>query len=117
VSNKGTAYQFRNEVLLLLHERGFSTAVRVGEHRGQPKPVHGDIVGLPTTTAIRSGVSMDLAGAVQEAQREAEAEEHDVYVSVHKRRGHPVEDSFVVTTLDVWTRVLAKLHPEAVTTT
>ncbi len=114
MSNKGQAYAFRSEVLLLLHEHGFHGARKPDEPKGVPaaQKVHGDIVGLPFTIAVRSSATLDLSGSLTEARREAQAEDTDVYVSVHKRRGHPVEDSYVVTDLATWARVLARLHPE-----
>lgn len=118
-SNKGTAYQFRNDVLLLLHDSGFTAATKPSEPKGvepSEKRPRGDVVGMPVTLACRSGsTKLDLSGALNEVQREAHAEGHDVYASVHKRRGHPVEQAFVVTDLTTWLRVLARLHPEAVT--
>lgn len=116
-SNKGRSYAFRNDVLLLLHEHGFRSATKPGEPRGlSPNDkVRGDILGLPVTTAVRCSKTLDLSNSLNEAQREAEAEGNDVFVSILARRSHPVEESFVVTSLDVWLSVLARLHPEAVT--
>lgn len=118
MSNKGASYEFRNDVLLLLHEHGFWSATKPGEPRGlaPEDKVRGDILGLPVTTTVRCAQTPKLSTYVTEAQREARAEGNDVHVTVVKRRDHPTAESFVVTSLDVWLFILARLHPEAVTT-
>ncbi len=117
VSSKGESYAFRDQVVLALHDAGFTSAHRPGEPRGRSaaEKVRGDVLGLPVTIAVRNTVHLDLSGALREAQREAHAEGHELYVSVQSRRGHPVENSFVTTDLATWLRMLARLHPEAVT--
>ena len=119
-SNKGQAKAFLSELILCMHARGFHSASRPPEPKNVPpteKVRHGNIIGLPVTTAVRSSASLDLSGSVREAQEEATAEGHDVYVAITPRRGKPIEASYVVTTLEVWLTVLARLHPEAVTAT
>ncbi len=75
-----------------LHDAGFSSAHRPGDPAAgqQPRSCPARSTGLPVTTAVRSSTPLDLSGALTEVQREAHSEGHDVYVSVHSRRGHPV---------------------------
>jgi hypothetical protein len=113
LSLKGENYAFRDQVVLLHHDRGLTSARRAGEPRNQQQP-RGDVLGLPVTVAVRNAVTIDLSGALREAQAEAEAEGHDVYVSVQRRHGQPVEQSFVTMPLDVWLTVLRRMHPELV---
>lgn len=117
MNNKQISYRYRSEVLLLLHERGFHGATRPPEPKGPDKLRTGSIIGLPVTTAVRASQTLDLSGALIEAQLEAEAEHNDVYVTVQARRGKPVGQSYVVTDLDTWLNILARLHPEAVSST
>lgn len=121
-SNKGANYRFATEVALAHHERGFTTVRRPGEPKGvdAADKVRGDLVGLPVTTAVRACRTMDLPAAMREVQAEARAEGRDMYVSIQRRRAmngqpHDVLDSYVVLDLRCWLDVLARLHPEAVT--
>ena len=123
MSNKGEAAAFRSEVLLLLHEAGFHSARRPPEPKNvaAADKVHGDIIGLPITVAVRSSQTLDLSGALNEAKREAHAEGLDHYISIQRRRAmhgktHDGLDSFVTTDLRTMLSLLAQLHPEAVTT-
>jgi len=120
MSNKGQGYAFRDDVLLCLHEHGFHTAARPGERHGVPleqRQPRGDIVNLPITLAVKSGTDeLKLSGALVEAQSEARAEGKDVFATIHRRRGHGVESSFVVTDMTTFLRLLSRLHPEIVST-
>lgn len=115
-SNKGSNYAFQNEVVLAFNEAGLTGVRRRRELKGLPPAakVRGDLIGCPVTTAIRNGQRYDLAAALAEARAEAAAEHAELYVSIQSRRGRSVEDSFVVTDLRCWLRVLARLHPELV---
>lgn len=117
MSNKGAAYAFANEVALAHVEAGFASVRRPGEPKGLDPAarVRGDLLGLPLTTGVRNQVTLDLPSAIREVQAEARAEGHAVYVSIQRRRGCPVEDAFVTTDLRTWLLLLARLHPEAVT--
>lgn len=122
MSQKGKAYQFANEVALAHVAAGFTSVRRPGEPKGLPaaERVRGDLLGLPLTVACRSNNTLDLPAAMREVQAEAQAEGHDHYVSIQRRRAmngqpHDVLDSFVLTDLRTWLQLLAKIHPEAVT--
>jgi hypothetical protein len=115
-SNKGRTYAYRNEVLLALIGAGFVSATRPAELRTEPdRSRHGDICGVtaggyPVTIAVRNQRDLALAEAAEEVKAEAKAEGSDVYVSVHSRRGRPVEESYCVLPLSVLLRLLQRLN-------
>lgn len=121
MSNKGTQAAFANEVALAFLEHGFTSVRRPGEPKGLAPAarIRGDLVGLPVTTAVRACRTMDLPAAIREVQEEAQAEGNDLYVTVQRRRNmssepYDVLDSFCVLDLRSWLKIVARLHPEAV---
>lgn len=123
-SLKGKAYEFANEVALAFIDAGFTTVRRPGEPKGlrREERVRGDLLGLPLTVACRNQVTLDLPSAMREVKAEARAEGRDVYVSIQRRRNmsptepYDVGSSFVTTDLATFLRLLARLHPELVST-
>lgn len=86
---KGTAAE--SAVLTYLQEQGFPEAYRMVLSGALDK---GDIGGLrDVTIEVKNHAAMDLAGWLDEAQREAENAETAFGVVWHKRRGkgHPAD--------------------------
>ena len=116
MSNKAAAYRFRNELLCMLHEQGWRSAVRPPERKGLPdKPVQGSILGLPATVTVRSRIHVLLSEAVDDAKRKAAAEGNELFFTVQARRDAPsLEDSFVLTDVATWLKVMRQLYPDQV---
>lgn len=116
MSNKGDSYIFRDRVALAHVEAGFTTVRRAGEPKGlsASERIRGDLEGLPVTVGVRNHLTPDLSEALREVQAESQAEGTGTYVSIQRRRGADVLDSFVTTDLRTWLRILARLHPEVV---
>lgn len=104
-SNKGANYLFRLEVIEALRAAGFTDAHRPHEAHSAAAEAgpHGDVLGIPgVTLAVRNERTLGFAEAVDEAEREAKAQGHELFAVVAHRRGHAdVLDSYAVTSLDV----------------
>ena len=120
MGNKARSIAFRNEILLHFHARGFRSAARKKEPKGMSlhelmKVDRGDIVGLPWTILARNQLTID-ASAMQDLAKNAALDNgHELYAVIQSRRTRDVSESYVTLPLSVFTRVLARLHPEIVT--
>lgn len=91
-SLKGLNYAFRLEVIMALRQAGYTSAFRPQEPEGGAGEIHGDVLGVTgCTIAVRNQRDLALAEAMNEVEREAMAEGNELYVSVQRRRAHPVE--------------------------
>lgn len=106
---KGSA--FEREVAAFLREHGHPNAGRAygaGRHDD-----HGDIAGVGGfVIECKAQRSIDLAGFVDEAVREATGT-LAIPVVVAKRRGHPTGDAYAVVRLSDWADLLARHDSEA----
>lgn len=115
-SNFQRSYWYRNAVVLHMQEQGLHSAASV---QVEPSPnsrptglTHGDISGIPGwTVGVRSQLGLDLSTAQREVSREAELDGSGLYVSIQKRIGHPIEESYCTMPLHVWLSVIDQLNP------
>ena len=106
---KGRA--FERDVVHYLQEHGLPDASRAFG-AGRPEDV-GDVAGVPgVTIECKATKSIDLAGFVDEAERERLNARQPYGVVVVKRRGKGAADSYVVCNLATFARLVAD---EAVT--
>ncbi len=100
---KGSAYE--RDVVGYLRGHGFPEAERA-YGAGRPDDV-GDIANVPgVTMEVKNHNHIDLASFVDEAEHEAENARTPYGVAVVKRRQRPVAESYVVMTLETFTRLL-----------
>lgn len=110
-SNKQRSISYRNEVLLYLHGEGLAAAAVRPELRGltererQQRDI-GDIVGLPWTIATRNQRGLDLSSALTEVEGEAAQAGKELFASIQRRQGYPIESSYVTMPLSVFVSVL-----------
>jgi Holliday junction resolvase len=103
--------QFERDVVAYLRDHGFPDCERA-YGAGRPEDI-GDIAGVPgVTLECKATKSIDLAGFVDEAERERVNARQPYGVAVVKRRGKSAADSYVVSTLATFVRLVAD---EAVT--
>ena len=101
---KGSA--FEREVVRYLQEHGFADAERA-YGAGRPEDI-GDVVGVPgVTVECKAARSIDLAAFVDEAERERLNARQPYGVAVVKRRGKSTGQSYVVLSLEAFTRLAA----------
>ena len=97
--------QFERDVVRYLQEHGFPDAERA-YGAGRPEDV-GDIAGVPgVTVECKATKSIDLAGFVDEAERERLNARQPYGVAVVKRRGRSAADSYVVCNLATFARLV-----------
>lgn len=95
---KGTA--FETAVVNHLREQGCAAVERRALAGKLDK---GDIAGLPGwTLECKNHASIDLAGYMDEAKKEANNAGTDKYAAIVKRRGKGTSQSYVVMPLDVF---------------
>lgn len=117
-SHKDLTLNWRNSVILYLHQQGLTGATTAnGKLNIHAWEVGNDstIVGLPWTLVTRREASIDLSGSVNAAADRAAVNGSDLYAAVLYRRGHEVEDAYVLLPLATFAATLAKLHPDLVT--
>jgi hypothetical protein len=103
--------QFERDVVHYLREHGFSDCERA-YGAGRPEDV-GDVAGVPgVTIECKATKSINLAGFVDEVERERLNARQPFGVVVVKRRGKGAADSYVVCNLSTFVRLVAD---EAVT--
>ncbi len=101
---KGSA--FERDIVRFLVEHGFPDAERA-YGAGRPEDI-GDIVGIPgITVECKAAKSIDLAGFVDEAERERLNARQAYGVVIVKRRGKPTSAAYVVMTFESFTRLVA----------
>jgi hypothetical protein len=101
---KGSA--FERDVVHYLREHGFLDAERA-YGAGRPEDI-GDVVGVPGVTIECKAVrSIDLAGFVDEAERERINARQPYGVAVVKRRGKSTGQAYVVMSLEAFSRLVA----------
>ena len=110
---KAKGSQFERDTAAYLAAHGFPRAERrYGAGNTQDK---GDINGVPEVTIECKNVArIDLAGFMAEAERERLNAKNFYGVVIIKRRRRPIQDSYVVMTLDQWTEMLRLSKPEQV---
>ena len=97
--------QFERDVVRYLQAHGFPDAERA-YGAGRPEDV-GDIAGVPgVTVECKATKSIDLAGFVDEAERERLNARQPYGVAVVKRRGRSAADSYVVCNLATFARLV-----------
>jgi Holliday junction resolvase len=104
---KGSA--FEAEVVRYLAEHGFPDCERrvMGGSRDR-----GDIAGVSGwVLEAKATRTLDLAGAMTEAKREAVNAGTARYAAVLKRRSHPVSDAYVVLPLSVFAELVRGGQP------
>lgn len=113
-SNRSRHAEWRDKVLLAFHRHGLH-GVTVPPYAPASAAPRGDILGVPGwTIATRNQRAVDLADAMREVAREANAEGNDRYVSVQQRRGDEPDGAYAIMPLRIFLNVLTELHPEAV---
>lgn len=96
---KGAA--FERDVVDYLRANGFPDAARA-YGAGRPDD-RGDIAGVPgTTVQVRNTNRIELADAVDTANRQRMANRSPYHVAIIKRKGRSVRDAYVVQTLAQW---------------
>lgn len=75
-------------------------------HKGGVKD-EGDLTVAGWTLQLKNTKHIDLAGALKEAAAQAERSGATRYASVHKKRNHPIAQSYVVMPLEMFLRVVA----------
>lgn len=99
--NRGAAY--RNDVLLHLHERGFTSARRAETNdqnlSGQLRANLADIEGTPVALMVRAARDIELSGPLTLARSVAETSGRDLYGYVLQRRGHPIDQHYFISTV------------------
>jgi hypothetical protein len=100
---KGSTYE--RAVVDFFRASGFPECERsYGAGRPDGK---GDLANVPGVTAeIKNHAHIDLAGFVDQAEREQQTAGTPYGVAVIKRRGKPVAKSYVVISLDQFTHLL-----------
>jgi hypothetical protein len=104
---KGSA--FESAVVRYLAEHGFPDCERrvMGGSRDR-----GDIAGVSGwVLEAKATRTLDLAGAMTEAKREAVNAGTARYAAVLKRRSHPVSDAYVVLPLHLFADLLRERQP------
>ncbi len=105
---KGNAFELA--IVGYLREHGFPFAERA-YGAGRPLDV-GDIDGVVGwTLEAKAHKSIDLAGFMDEAERERLNGRRPNAAVIAKRRGKPVSDAYVVLTLETFARLLADDPP------
>lgn len=118
-SNKQRSLAFRNEVLLYLLRQGLSQADTRPEGRGLSEHERwandtGDIVGLSWAIGVRNQRDLDLGTAMAEIEREADRAGKELFASIQRRKGHPIESAYVTMPLSAFVAVLhASVTPHA----
>ena len=118
VSNRRAGTQFKNLVLLYLHEQGVDHAVDpfavkrlMSEMLDDPSTLS-DIGGVnPWMIDVRTGQLPKLSDALNEAKQNARVLGTPWYVSIQNRRGHGVADAYCVLPLSIMTRIFAGDYP------
>ncbi|MGC2295304.1 MAG: hypothetical protein WA695_01235 [Candidatus Dormiibacterota bacterium] len=109
-ASKRKGSTFEAAVVAYFAENGFPECERrvMGGTRDR-----GDVAGVPGwTLELKAERSLDLAGALTEAQREAANAGTTQYAAVLKRRSHPVSDAYVVLPLSTFVAMVsAKSEP------
>jgi Holliday junction resolvase len=97
--------QFERDVVAYLREHGFPEAERA-YGAGRPDDV-GDLANVPGVTGeIKNHKDIDLAGFMDEVKREQANARTPYGVAIIKRRMKPVAESYVVLTLEQFSRLL-----------
>jgi hypothetical protein len=117
-TNKARSTAFRIEVLLYIHEHGFTNATTRPETKGltmseRLKRDTGDIVGLPWTLGVRRYEVLKLGEAQNEVKEEAERAGTSLYASIQHRKDHPVSDAYVTMPLHVFLEVMRSTATQA----
>lgn len=115
-SNKGAHYVFRTAVIDELRRAGFADARAPFEPKGLPlserlRRDHGDVLGTPWALGIRASKVLDLSGAQNEVQFQAQQGGQEFRAVIHKRMAHDVSAAYVVMPLSIYLAVLRRLHP------
>lgn len=118
--NRHRGNAFRNAVLLYLHAEGHDEAVPI-EHTARKlsemlREDPADIEGLPWALTVQSGREQDLSTDLNEACDSAHASGKPYAASIRSRRGYPIQQSYVVMTLDTFSDVLHLTTAEALDT-
>jgi hypothetical protein len=101
---KGSA--FESAVVAYLAEHGFPDCERrvMGGIRDR-----GDVAGVPGwTLELKAERSLDLAGALTEAQLEAVHAGTANFAAILKRRSHSIADAYVVLPLSAFASIISK---------
>lgn len=100
---KGSIYEV--DVVRFFQENGFPECERAyGAGRPDGK---GDLANVPGLTGeMKNHAQIDLAGFVDQAEREQQTAGTPYGVAIIKRRGKPVAKSYVVISLEQFTRLL-----------
>lgn len=111
-ANKSRTLAFRDSVVLALNERGLGDAARpsLPEHLSavqRQAADRGEILGLPWVIHVHRQRTMDLSGSQDMVRDRAASQGRELYATVHHRKGHSVEDAYVVLPVSVFARALA----------
>lgn len=113
-SNRAAGIGWRNDLLLYLHSHGVPSAVAPVDGSGSGGWDGGNVVGLPLTISAKNERDISLPEAIDKAQRAAQFEGKNWFVSVQRRRSAPPGEAYVTTTLDVFLQMFEALFPEEV---
>ncbi len=111
VTNRRAGDQFRNEVLLYLHQQCLVDARRPASSNRLSDLVGGeaaktDVAGLePWVIDVRTAQTIDLSGALDHAKRCASWAGSDWYVSIQSRRTREVDEAYCVLPLNIMARL------------
>ena len=98
--------QFERDVVHYLQEHGFADCERA-YGAGRPEDI-GDVVGVPgVCIECKATRQIDLAGFVDEAERERINAREPYGVATVKRRGKSTGAAYVVMSLEAFTRLVA----------
>ena len=102
---KAKGSQYERDVVHYFQDNGFPEAERA-YGGGRPDDV-GDLANVPGVTGeIKNHKDIDLAGFMDEAKREQANARTPYGVAIIKRRMKPVAESYVVLTLEQFSRLL-----------
>jgi Holliday junction resolvase len=105
-ASKRKGSQFERDIAAYLREHGFPDAERA-YGAGRPEDI-GDVVGIPgITVECKACRTIDLAGFVDEAERERLNARQPYAVAIVKRRNKGVDRSYVVMDLEAFSRLMA----------
>lgn len=102
--------QFEKAVVEFLRSDGWTNAER--RVQGGSRDA-GDVAGIPNVCLeIKNTGVMEMGRAMAECEKEAVNAKASFFAVIFKRRQKPVEASYVVMTLEQWSRILRILGSE-----